>query len=131
VPGLGLLLLRAAVGGILVAQGVSGLGLTSGIESTFQNSILPILEVLSGASLLLGLMTAIGGALAVLLHLGMVISWLPRRSGNILQTNQALIVAAVMAAALVLLGPGAFSLDSLLFGRREVILPRNPRPPET
>jgi len=29
-----------------------------------------------------------------------------------------------MAAAIALLGPGAFSLDSYLFGRREVVISR-------
>jgi len=36
---------------------------------------------------------------------------------------------AAMSAALVLLGPGAFSLDARLFGRREIIIPEGPRSP--
>jgi uncharacterized membrane protein YphA (DoxX/SURF4 family) len=35
---------------------------------------------------------------------------------------------AVMSCALVLLGPGAFSLDARLFGRREIIIPESRRP---
>jgi hypothetical protein len=34
-----------------------------------------------------------------------------------------------MSAALVLLGPGAFSLDARLFGRREIIIPEGGRSP--
>jgi uncharacterized membrane protein YphA (DoxX/SURF4 family) len=36
---------------------------------------------------------------------------------------------AAMSIALVLLGPGAFSLDARLFGRREIIIPEGRRPP--
>jgi uncharacterized membrane protein YphA (DoxX/SURF4 family) len=36
---------------------------------------------------------------------------------------------AAISAALVLLGPGAFSLDARLFGRREIIIPEGGRSP--
>jgi hypothetical protein len=36
----------------------------------------------------------------------------------------------ITAAALALLGPGAFSLDGRLFGRREIVIPPSSRPPE-
>jgi len=35
----------------------------------------------------------------------------------------------VAAVALALLGPGAFSLDGRLFGRREIVIPPATRPP--
>jgi hypothetical protein len=35
----------------------------------------------------------------------------------------------VMSIAITLLGPGAFSLDAHLFGRREIIIPGASRPP--
>ena len=34
-----------------------------------------------------------------------------------------LLEVAVVAAALILLGPGAFSIDARLFGRREITIP--------
>ena len=36
----------------------------------------------------------------------------------------------VLVVALALLGPGAFSLDARMFGRREIFLP-NPRSPKS
>jgi hypothetical protein len=35
-----------------------------------------------------------------------------------------------MAAATALLGPGAYSLDARLFGRREIIIPQASNPHE-
>jgi hypothetical protein len=37
---------------------------------------------------------------------------------------------AAISVALVLLGPGSFSLDACLFGRREIIIPERRRPPQ-
>jgi uncharacterized membrane protein YphA (DoxX/SURF4 family) len=43
-------------------------------------------------------------------------------TNNHISTLAAFNLAAI-SAALVLLGPGAFSLDARLFGRREIIIP--------
>ena len=39
------------------------------------------------------------------------------------------LVLLAVAAALVLLGPGALSLDARLFGRREIVFLHDRRPP--
>src|SRR5882724_6119256 len=51
---------------------------------------------------------------------GVALSLLPRSIPNVLGGLPATVFAALMAAAVVLLGPGAYSLDARLFGRREV-----------
>jgi hypothetical protein len=42
------------------------------------------------------------------------------------ETRTTATLALVIAAAVVCLGSGAFSVDSRLFGRREVIIPKHP-----
>ena len=49
-------------------------------------------------------------------------------ANNHISTLAAFNLAAI-SAALVLLGPGAFSVDARLFGRREIIIPEGPRSP--
>jgi uncharacterized membrane protein YphA (DoxX/SURF4 family) len=57
-----------------------------------------------------------------------VSSFLMAAANNHVSTSTAFNLAA-MSAALVLLGPGAFSLDARLFGRREIIIPEGRRSP--
>ena len=42
---------------------------------------------------------------------------------NLFDEKLSAILAAIIAVAIVFLGPGAFSLDARLFGRREIIIP--------
>jgi hypothetical protein len=58
-------------------------------------------------------------------------SVLPEPTPSLFDARLSAILAAIMAAAIVFLGPGAFSLDARLFGRREIIIPQAPRRPES
>jgi uncharacterized membrane protein YphA (DoxX/SURF4 family) len=78
----------------------------------------------SGASLLMGFLTPVAGAVAFLGGLGIAFSRLPAASLNFFSCNVLSVDVIVIALALVLLGPGAISLDARLFGRRKVIIPR-------
>jgi len=80
--------------------------------------------MVAGCSLLLGFLTPVGGALTALLSAGMTYSRLPVPNGMFTGNPLSFSVIA-MAVALIFLGPGAYSLDSLLFGRRRVIIPRS------
>jgi uncharacterized membrane protein YphA (DoxX/SURF4 family) len=68
----------------------------------------------AGAFLLVGLWTPLSGALAVFIQLWMVISHTDHRGVH------ALLVA--LAASLMMLGPGAWSIDARLFGRKRIEL---------
>jgi uncharacterized membrane protein YphA (DoxX/SURF4 family) len=79
-------------------------------------------------ALLIGFLTPLASAAATIGYLVTGVSRLlasgtPRDSYAFTALN-----LAVMSLALVLLGPGAFSLDARLFGRREIIIPVGRRP---
>jgi uncharacterized membrane protein YphA (DoxX/SURF4 family) len=82
--------------------------------------VLVTLSVISAACLLVGVMTPV---MAIVVTLGagaLALSGLREFSVQLI----------VLAIAVALLGPGAFSLDARMFGRREILLPaaRPPKP---
>ncbi len=107
-PGAGLLLLRIGAGGALVVHGVAGLAAGSAAPSV----ALDILSAVMGVLLLVGLWTPIVAALATIDAALLAFSD---------PANQPFyILLGALAAALALLGPGAFSVDARLFGWRRV-----------
>jgi hypothetical protein len=105
-PGAGLLLLRAAVaGGTALGLDVAGLSLP------------PALPWCIAALLLFGALTPLACLLCCLLAIGVL------SQADWGATATTALLTGLSAAALALLGPGAFSLDSALFGRRRLILP--------
>lgn len=73
---------------------------------------------------LVGLFTPIVSLAVIVGVVGLALSWfaLPARS----PFGQSLITINVLLSsfAMLLLGPGAFSVDAHLFGRREIIIPQ-------
>jgi uncharacterized membrane protein YphA (DoxX/SURF4 family) len=89
--------------------------------------IVGVLEVLLSATLAFGLFTPLMAALLGLSVLFLPPAWISPAVWNVFETKQTVILAVVMSGVTVLLGPGAFSLDSYLFGRHEVIIPAAPK----
>jgi uncharacterized membrane protein YphA (DoxX/SURF4 family) len=75
-----------------------------------------------GAAIFVGFLTPAASAMATVGYLIAGVSPFSMTEGNHMGTFVALNLAAI-SAALVLLGPGAFSVDARLFGRREIIIP--------
>ena len=126
--GLGLLLLRVAIGGTLILQGSAYLSQLR--ELRFEMWSVSLLTFASGTALLLGFLTPVANSLAVLGGTGIMFSWLPTANWNVFNCNPLSLVAIIVAIASGLLGPGAFSLDARLFGLRRVIIPRSPVAPK-
>ena len=124
-PGLGLLLLRSAVGSVLVVQGITLYREVQNLGLLILVTVL--LTVLLGILILIGLLTRFATAVTVLGTVGFIFSWFPTPRGGLFETRSTPVLALTIAAAIAFIGPGAFSVDARIFGRREVIIGQDPR----
>lgn len=107
-PGVGLLLQRVLAAILLVRFGVA-----EGTGTSFSPSMIPqILGAFVGILLLVGLWTPIVGSLIVIIELWIAMThmadpWIP-------------IVLATLGGTAAMIGPGAWSIDARLFGRKHI-----------
>ena len=121
--GLGLLLLRATVGGALLGQGVLSLGRGAGDPWV---AALAVVLVLDGLALVTGSLTPAASVLGTAIVTARLLAHAPAIDAlGGLAAGAAEALLLVMAVAVGLLGPGAYSLDARLFGRREIEVPRH------
>jgi hypothetical protein len=104
----------------VVAEGVQVL--RQGATASWASALACVL-VLDGVALLVGALTPLAAGAAALTLLGV----LSRGSGAVV-ADPAGAWALVVAVAVGLLGPGAWSVDARLFGRREIEVPPHVRP---
>jgi putative oxidoreductase len=103
-PGLGLLLQRLVAGVALFYCGITYIKTPE------------IIGAVGGTLLLIGLWTPLAGALVAIVEL-----WIALAGGG----NPSIpIILAALGASLAMVGPGAWSIDARLFGRKH-ITPRN------
>jgi len=84
-----------------------------------------------GTCLLIGFLTPLVSISVAIVSLAIAFSWLPMVAGNLFDGKLASFEMIVMATAIVLLGPGAYSMDARLFGRREIVIPPSSRTPKS
>jgi putative oxidoreductase len=109
-PGIGLLLLRLAIGGSLIAEPVS--------------MMLPIPPSVLGAAhvflvgtavcICIGIWTPVMGAIQGIAELGMTLFHADGYEHQLL--------LAILAFSLAMLGPGAWSIDAQIFGRKRITI---------
>jgi uncharacterized membrane protein YphA (DoxX/SURF4 family) len=109
-PGFGLLLLRLGAGIALVCLAISGFLAKGEPVSIASNLVAGI----AGTFLATGLWTPVMGALIAMDELWIALSaYSSQRSGPWIH-----ILLAVLTAGVAMLGPGAWSIDARLFGRK-------------
>jgi hypothetical protein len=105
---------------LLLTQG----GLSLGAQNPTPGTLFVGLTALAaGAMLSVGFLTPIVGTLVGLGGLGIGFSFLPACTPCLFDSKLPVLESAAMLIAIILLGPGAFSVDCRVFGRREIIIP--------
>ena len=82
-------------------------------ELNLPNATFAALLLIGGACLFTGFMTPI---VAVVVGVGAV------GFGILFEVSYIVVAIVILAAAIALLGPGAFSIDARLFGHREILI---------
>ena len=77
----------------------------------------------AGVLLLIGFVTPIVAAVVAAATAALWFSFLPAPIPNLFDSRISIIFVFTMLVTIVGLGPGAFSVDARLFGRREIIIP--------
>jgi uncharacterized membrane protein YphA (DoxX/SURF4 family) len=116
-PGFGLLLLRVTLGISVIAQGV--IAFSAKENQTFWTFLPIIFAVIFGLTLIIGFLTPLFGVVVFLWN----IIFITVPFGFHHTDYYAIFYISMIAVAVTIIGPGAFSLDARMFGRREVIIP--------
>jgi uncharacterized membrane protein YphA (DoxX/SURF4 family) len=120
--------LRTAIGITALIEG--SLYLSSRDSFTPAACAVAIPFLAAGVSLVIGFLTPVAGLVATVGNFLVVLEWLPASRIGSFGTELVAMEMIVLGISISLLGPGAFSLDARLFGRREIVIPPAARPPE-
>ena len=117
VVGIGLLLLRMAVAILLLTTPVAIIGraFTATPHENGTGAFVGLATTVCSALMLIGLMARVVPVVALLILFTFGLGFWPDWPGAA--------VAALLAISVALVGPGAYSIDALRSGRREIVIP--------
>jgi uncharacterized membrane protein YphA (DoxX/SURF4 family) len=118
---LGLILLRISIASHAIAYGFNFFNYPD-IASLLTWST-GSLAILVGVAIFIGFLTPLAGGASTIGYLMLGFSRFIEADTSKHGDSSPALYLAVISLSLVLLGPGAFSMDARLFGRREIILP--------
>jgi len=118
--GIGLALLRSVIGFTAAWQGVLCLA-TRDAGATVR--IVGSLAVITGILLVTGFRTRLASFVIALGIACISLCTFPLPTRNLFDRLLPTLLAETMCMAVVFLGPGAFSIDAYLYGRKEIIIP--------
>jgi len=107
-PGLGLLLLRFLTAGLLIFDGMAQVQQPAQFGPAIPNSIGAVMGIL----LVAGLWTPVVATLVAIVEMSIIFS----QAGHLWPA----VVLAALGASLAMIGPGAWSVDARLFGRKHI-----------
>jgi putative oxidoreductase len=110
-PGTGILLLRLLAGGALINGGIAAMSANPRSEFVAVQTV----GAAAGLLILGGLWTPVAGVLAGMLEL-----WIAFTQPG---TQSTAIVLAALGISLAMIGPGAWSFDAQLYGRKQILPP--------
>jgi uncharacterized membrane protein YphA (DoxX/SURF4 family) len=120
-----LLLMRAVLGIAMILEGASYFGAPGGTVTTL---VAGAIAVIAGGLLLAGFFTPFTALVLGLDLIGLAVAATPAPSPNLFDSQPALIFGLTMIVAVIGVGPGRYSVDARVFGRREIIIPFPNRP---
>ena len=123
--GVGLMLLRVVVAAAAVDHGVSSF-VTCG-ESLWAAALASRFALLGGLLLFVGFLTPVAAVYSAFYMAAVGLQMISSGGPGEFTTATCGGVTIVLAASVLLAGPGSYSVDSYFFGPREIVIPANSR----
>ena len=124
--GIGLMLLRIAIGAVAILQGRSCL---LQFQLSAANLTEGVLSAIAGLLICLGALTPFAAGAVSLGAAAIRLSFIPACGKAPLENESAVILVIAASVSLLLIGPGAYSIDAFFLGPREIVIHSNSRLP--